>query len=461
MTHRIGTVWLTGVVLTLAWGVFAFGSPWAWAYGPLLVASATLGAAGLILGSGPLPWLVTTGLLLIGFAASLQLLPLSIQMVERLSPNAIAIHHIYQLPLAGNLTDRLTLSIDPSRTRLGLGFLSAFGLLLLGTARMLSRDTARTLVVAIAVLGVIVALAGIIPHATFSGKVYGFFESRGGNPFGPFINKNHFAGWMLMALPVAIGLFSATVYRGVRNIGLTFRDRIVWLSTAGANKVLLLGFLVLTMTLALVLALSKSGMISFAGALGLASSQMARRPATRQQRAFVSGSLAFVAVVVVLWVGLDLIVSRFDTSNPIVAMSGRPAIWRDTIRIAGDFPLVGTGLNTYGVSTLFYQTALPGEHLREAHSDYLQLAAEGGILLAVPIVLTLAAFVRTVRQRLSNDVGSIWWIRMGAITGLLAIAAQSLVEFSLQMPGNAVLCSVLCGIALYEDGAPVIDQPSV
>ena len=28
----------------------------------------------------------------------------------------------------------------------------------------------------------------------------------GGSPFGPFVNKNHFAGWMLMALPLTIGL---------------------------------------------------------------------------------------------------------------------------------------------------------------------------------------------------------------------------------------------------------------
>lgn len=47
-------------------------------------------------------------------------------------------------------------------------------------------------------------------------------------------------------------------------------------------------------------------------------------------------------------------------------------------------PTRGTGLNTYGVSTLFYQTSVPGQHLREAHNDYLQLAAEGGLLLGVP-----------------------------------------------------------------------------
>jgi hypothetical protein len=37
------------------------------------------------------------------------------------------------------------------------------------------------------------------------------------------------------------------------------------------------------------------------------------------------------------------------------------------------------------------------------------------------------------------------------VTGLCAIAVQSMVEFSLQMPGNAALCAVLLGIALHHD----------
>ena len=42
------------------------------------------------------------------------------------------------------------------------------------------------------------------------------------------------------------------------------------------------------------------------------------------------------------------------------------------------------------------------------------------------------------------------WLRVGAVIGLLSIAAQSLVEFSLQMPGNAALFALLAGIALHQ-----------
>ena len=116
-----------------------------------------------------------------------------------------------------------------------------------------------------------------------------------------------------------------------------------------------------------------------------------------------------------------------------------------------EFWLTGTGLNTYGVATLFYQTSAQGFHLREAHNDYLQLAAEGGVLLGVPIACAIVALVRAMRRRFVSSSGSSYWIRLGAVTGLSAIALQSIVDFSLQMPGNAVMFAVLCGIALHRD----------
>ena len=94
---------------------------------------------------------------------------------------------------------------------------------------------------------------------------------------------------------------------------------------------------------------------------------------------------------------------------------------------------------------------MPGFHLREAHNEYLQLAAEGGVLLGVPVVCALAAFARDVRRRFVGSSESGYWVRLGAVTGLVAIALQSTVEFSLQMPGNAALCAVLCAIALHRD----------
>jgi len=143
----------------------------------------------------------------------------------------------------------------------------------------------------------------------------------------------------------------------------------------------------------------------------------------------------------------DAIAARFAEPGAR-DLSGRFPIWADTVRIIRDFPLAGTGLNTYGIATLFYQTTLPEAHLREAHNEYLQLAAEGGLLVCIPVIVAIVIFAREVRRRFDVNEGSVYWIRAGAVTGILAIALQSAGEFSLQMPGNAALFAVLCAMAI-------------
>ena len=129
---------------------------------------------------------------------------------------------------------------------------------------------------------------------------------------------------------------------------------------------------------------------------------------------------------------------------------------------AGLIPLTGTGLNTFGTAMFQYQTFIRDQHVYEAHNDYLQLAAEGGLLLSVPIVATLIVFVRAVarRFRAGEDDTRGYWIRVGAVVGLTAIAVQSIVEFSLQMPGNAALFVVLAAIALHRAPARASSRPA-
>jgi O-antigen ligase len=191
-------------------------------------------------------------------------------------------------------------------------------------------------------------------------------------------------------------------------------------------------------------------MLAFAVAISIASVWAIRRMPSGSRRLVVAGYFACLVIFVVSWAGVDAIAARFGSANP-ATVNERLPIWRDTARLVADFWLTGSGLNTYGVAMLFYQTSVPGFHLREAHNEYLQLAAEGGVLLGVPVACAIAAFARDVRRRFVGSSGSSYWVRLGAVTGLVAIALQSTVEFSLQMPGNAVLCAVLCGVALHRD----------
>lgn len=423
-----------------------------WAYLPLLGASAALGVAAIVGGRGSVPWFLTAALCAIAAGAGIQLLPLSERTIAAISPNSLTIHQQRELLAASGATHAYTLTIDRQQTELALGFLAAFSLLLIGGVRLLTRHTASLLATAISTVGVILAIIALVQRATFAGRIYGFWELRqGGTPFGPFVNRNHFAGWMLMALPLTIGLLARTVSRDAAGAPASFRQRLIWFATPEANKAILAGFAVLLMTMALVLTLSRSGIAAMACAMAFASVMITRRPGSRRQRLLVPLYLAVVLVIVLMWVGLDRIAGRFAAPG-LIDSTGRRAIWSAAGRMVEDFWLAGTGLNTFGIASLYYQAPFAGVHVREAHNDYLQLAAEGGVLLGMPILAAVVAVIGGIRRRLAVDQGSVWWVRVGAVTGLLAVAGQSLVEFSLQIPANAALFTVLCAIALHDSG---------
>jgi O-antigen ligase len=301
---------------------------------------------------------------------------------------------------------------------------------------------------------VLLALTGIIQKPLFTGKLYGFWTPQmHGDPFGPFVNRNHFAGWMLMALPVTLGLLCGAVARGMRYVKPTFRDRVLWLSSPDASRLVLLAGAAAVMALSLLLTMSRSGISATMLAVALTGAVALRRQGTTGRRVIVTGYLVLLVILVTAWVGVDAIASRFASSD-WSELNSRRGAWADAAGIFWRFPLTGTGLNTYGVATLFYQQHDLAQYYAQAHNDYLQLAAEGGALLLLPAAACLLAFIAAVRRRFNEDTRtSGYWIRVGAVTGLAAIALQETVDFSLQMPGNAVLFAVLCGLALHGNPA--------
>lgn len=130
------------------------------------------------------------------------------------------------------------------------------------------------------------------------------------------------------------------------------------------------------------------------------------------------------------------------------------------MRIIGDFTFTGVGINSYGTATIAYASESLTLHYAAAHSDYLQLAAEGGLLVGIPALAAAAAFVRVLCARV-RDGGDTHWLRLGAIAAIAAIALQELVDFSLQIPANATLLAVVAAIAVHSTMAPPGHRPLV
>jgi O-Antigen ligase len=468
-------------VAAIAWGAFAFGAVYAWAYWPLVAAAAVVALLSVV-SRAARPSLhlgvLAVALTLVAVAVVLQLVPVPSPWLQALSPRTLDVVRTVDLA-AGAHPERHALSIAPHLTAAGLALFASFALLVIGAAHLFTRRGPRGIAHAVAIIGVLLALAAIIQKPLVTGKIYGVWTpEEGGNPFGPFVNRNHFAGWMLMALPLTLGLLAGGIARGMRHVrpesqrpeaggrrpgrtsdarfepqgAPTFRERVLWLSSPDASRVLLLAGAAAIMALSLVMTLSRSGMAAMFLALALTGAVTLRRLGGATRRTLAAGYVVFLAIAVTGWVGVDRVVHRFAQAD-WTDFTDRRGPWEDAAGIASEFVWSGTGFNTYGVATLFYQRHDLAHYYSAAHNDYLQLAAEGGVLLVVPAVLCVAAFGVIVWKRFKDETRSSgYWIRVGAVTGLAAIAIQETVEFSLQMPGNAVLFAVLCGIALHASG---------
>lgn len=441
------------LLLPVAWGVLAFGAVYPWAYWPMATGCVVAGiiamrAAGPV--DVPSLWIpVMAGL--VAAAIVVQVVPLDLETLRSWSPATVDFLNGYDLQFATGLVSAHAISIDPPATLRALVLFLSLVVLAVGVARWVSAVGVRGISTGLTVIGGIVAMVGIVQRPLFAGKIYGFWTPVfQGQVFGPFVNKNHFAGWMMMALPVVLALLLDKIDTALVGGKPTWRDRLAWMGSQSATRLVLQAIAVTVMALSLVMTLSRSGIAAFLVAM-VVSGIFLTLGAGRALRKVLSLLLLSILVAgAVSWVGVETITNRFvrpTTQN----YNDRRGAWDDAERIAAAFPLAGTGINTYGVATVVYQRYDLSVHYVQAHNDYLQLAAEGGWLVAVPAALLALTLVGHIVGRFRDHGSTISWrVRAGAVTGILAIGLQSIVDFSLQMPGNAALFAVLLGLAVHR-----------
>jgi O-antigen ligase len=347
------------------------------------------------------------------------------------------------------------LSLDPDATVVVWSVAASLALLLFGLSRAIRYVRLGWLVSELMGLGVALAVIGVVQRALTDvahPRIYGFWVPLdGGSPFGPFVNKNHFAGWMLMTIPLVAAYAWALLSAGTnKSADESSGGWLRWSGSVEGNRFLLISVASLVMAASLILTASRSGLASFGVVLVVLGWFMMGRLKGVRRRATAAAYLTAVLLGALLWAGSGVVFARFSRAPE--EAEGRFAAWRDTVRIVHDFGVFGTGLGGYRTAMLNYQTADRQTMYEQAHNDYLQLAAEGGLLVCVPAGIALAIFVVGVRRRLQAGDESIetYWIRRGAVAGLIGIGAQSLVEFSLQMPGNTVLFVLLAAIAFHR-----------
>lgn len=289
-----------------------------------------------------------------------------------------------------------------------------------------------------------------------------------GESFGQFMNRNHFAVLMEMSLGVALGLASYSGY---------------------GFKRYLYAALALLVCAALVLANSRGGIISMLGQFAFLSwiysswafagpSLDHTRGKHRSARPFWLSSrmLALRCVLIllllgvafsgVLWLGGEPVRHRLESvpgeflARRTDSANGSPRrleIWGSTWRLIEAHPLLGSGFGAYKTAITKYFQAPNDWQPQQAHNEYLELGAGGGVIGGALGIWFVLILIRDTRTRLHETDSLRRAVCLGALVGLVGVALHSLVDFGLHVTVNALICCALVVLATAKS-APVESQ---
>ena len=235
--------------------------------------------------------------------------------------------------------------------------------------------------------------------------------------FGTLAYPNAFAGFLVVAFaPVLAWLCGKAWGRATK---------VVMLTVAGG-----------VMVFCLVLTGSRGGFVALAAAVAAGALCLVR--GRRTVRTMVSGVIVVIALVVVFVAAQRGGLLHWGRSS----LEARLDYWNGAVRIARDYPWLGTGPGTFGSVYPKYKTATT-EEAQLVHNDYLEMWCDSGVAaFAVFVALWVVALgdaFRLVRRR--GDAVSV-----ALCMALVGWVVHGLVDFDLYSPGVALPSFVLLGI---------------
>jgi O-antigen ligase len=377
------------------------------------------------------------------FAIALQLVPVPAALRASIAPAAVAFDRTARVGAGLAPARSAALSVMPDRTASAL-VLGLLILLIFWSAREhFGRRGLRQTVRGLAFVGLVVAPLGIAQHATEPALLYWQWQPAAANalPYTPFVNRNDFAAWLAMAIPLTLG------YLAARITARRLDDQPIDVEAAVDETGVLLVLSIVVMIAAVLGSLSRSAFGGLtAGLLILVA--VARGRGSRGASARLAATLVVLFAVAAMFVDAGMLAARMRAAIS-EGLAGRLAIWRQTWPMVHDFWPIGSGAGTYQDVMVLYQTSSRLFYISHADNEYLQILAEGGALLAVPVALALIAGTHAIIRALRADRTPIVWIRAGAAAGIVAVAVQNLFEMTLRVPANAIMLAVLAAIATH------------
>ena len=280
------------------------------------------------------------------------------------------------------------------------------------------------------ILSFLISLFGIAQYFTSNGKIY-WVQALAipSEFFGPYVNRDHFAGFVELTMPTGLALIA---FRGVRR-----------------EAVPVLTILAVVPLSAIALSGSRSGLIVAAvQILLLLGLSQARGGANRRGWGAV-GLVALAAGALIAWVGFGQTIKRFSGTSPqSIAAERRISMARGALHIFADHPIKGSGLGTLVDVYPRYETRYDGRIIDHVHNDYIEALAETGLAGALCGAAFLWLLFREARRSFAADQGHFSRaFHGGAIVAVAGLLIHSLVDFNLHIPANALLFLMQASLA--------------
>ena len=344
------------------------------------------------------------------------------------------------------------LSLDPYSTRFAIIQLIIYFIFFAAASVFINNlKRLRKIVSVIIIFASIMAFFGILQSLANLEAIYGLRLSPQAQPFSSFINRHHFAAFMEMTIGLTLALLFGKALRKDKN--------------------LLLIIAAVMMGIGLILTSSRGGFLSLLGVIVFVitanllkkeNGEKAEKTKNyRRKFAFIGGGIALLLVLfgaVILLGGDEMLLRGVGLQNSQTDLSsGRAHFWSIALKMFSDYPILGTGLNSFGAVFPQYDTRNGIFRVEQAHNDYLQMLSEAGIsgfiCIAAFIFLLFKKGLQTIVKATDSFRGN---TAIGALAGCFGILLHSFFDFPLRTPSNAFFFLILAVLATASIGYPKI-----
>jgi O-antigen ligase len=299
----------------------------------------------------------------------------------------------------------------------------------------------RRLLIAMTFIGLAEAVLALAQDLSHSDSIYWTIRVYDGLALaGSFVNHSHFGQFMNLSIGAAIALFLLEWHEGHaqpdQHNARPFK----------AGEAALAIFTIVTGSVALLLSLTRGGMISMLVAAAFSFMVLRFKIRGRSQLVKTISLCAVLIALAVAWSGFDHVYHRMSSLTESRAGNWRGQMLKDVFAAWKLYPIFGTGLGTFRVVFPMFDHSQTLAVATHAENEYAQLLVETGEIGLVLIIVFLATVWRSFAQAIRGRATSATAVAIGLSFGLVAILIHSLSDFGQHIPANAAMTAVTCGL---------------